>query len=98
MRCGRIRVDPALVIPTTVRSLEESRRFGRPGMEAGGRGGAVVALRPEDTEPPEMTDSRTKHMLSIRERIERREYDVDAIAVAESILLRLLAGRGMPAR
>ena len=40
-----------------------------------------------------MTDSRMSKMEEIRSRIERDDYTVDAVLVADAIVARLLAGR-----
>jgi anti-sigma28 factor (negative regulator of flagellin synthesis) len=43
--------------------------------------------------PPTMTEERTMNLDQIKARIERNEYDVDARAVADAIVAKLLGAR-----
>jgi anti-sigma28 factor (negative regulator of flagellin synthesis) len=53
----------------------------------------MTAPREGGRSPREMDDRRMDHVNRIRERLARDEYRVDASAVAEAIVRRLLAAR-----
>ncbi len=59
-------------------------------MEASGGVATLTVPRPSEERPDTMVDSRMEHVRKIRERVEREEYLVDAAAVAEAIIERLM--------
>lgn len=85
--------------PSPPERNSSSRRFARVG-DAAGRGTTLLmAPRPDRrAEDEKLIDPRTEHVRRIAERVERAEYRVDAPAVAEAIVRRLLeGGRVVPA-
>jgi anti-sigma28 factor (negative regulator of flagellin synthesis) len=54
---------------------------------------APMARQGAEHQPQIMDDERMKQLTSLRERLQRSEYEVDAGAVAEAIVARLLATR-----
>jgi hypothetical protein len=58
-----------------------------------GRGPGTVMDARAAREPNPMDESRTMKMQTIRERLERDEYEVDPREVADAIVARLLSAR-----
>jgi anti-sigma28 factor (negative regulator of flagellin synthesis) len=87
-------VDLRHVMTQAVRYLDMTgRRFDRSGRETDpGSAGTVQVTRSQGAAvKDDMLEARMEHVNGIRERIARDEYRVDAQAVAEAIVRRLLA-------
>jgi len=76
-----------------VRYQALGRRFDRRGREVAGAVGTLTLSGETRAGPDDMADSRTEKVNSLRERIQREQYQVDPPAVAAAIVERLIARR-----
>jgi anti-sigma28 factor (negative regulator of flagellin synthesis) len=89
--------DLALVILAGHRYKSTGRRFAREGNPASASVAVVTAPR-QGTGPrmDDKVDTRKEAVERIHDAVARADYRVDAAAVAEAILKRLLEGRTVP--
>src|SRR4051794_962627 len=87
------RADLPLVILAGHRYKSTGRRFAREGHEASAHGAvATVPRQGSGRNMDDQVDTRKDIVERIHEAVARDEYRVDASAVAEAIIRRLLAG------